>query len=148
MGDDGNDTLVAVDGNNAVDQSVSEADVGTTDTLDGGAGNDFLIGVDGDILLGGTGNDEFGVDADFSRDQAVVEIKDFAVTDDVLSVFRNAAMNDEEISFAFDAARGGIIAAVASEEIAIHEGLVGDDLAIITFTFFLLRRSWTYRGLQ
>ena len=44
MGDDGNDTLVAVDGNNAVDQSVSVADVGTTDTLDGGAGNDFLIG--------------------------------------------------------------------------------------------------------
>ena len=44
MGDDGNDTLVAVDGNNAVDQSVSVVDVGTTDTLDGGAGNDFLIG--------------------------------------------------------------------------------------------------------
>ena len=68
MGDDGNATLVAVDGNNAVDQSVSEADVGTTDTLDGGAGNDFLIGVDGDILIGGKGNDEFGVDAGFSRD--------------------------------------------------------------------------------
>jgi len=114
MGDDGNDTLVAVDGNNAVDQSVSEADVGTTDTLDGGAGNDFLIGVDGDILLGGTGNDEFGVDADFSRDQAVVEIKDFAVTDDVLSVFRNPAMSDEEIWFAFDAARGGVIVSVVS----------------------------------
>jgi hypothetical protein len=56
-------------------------------------------------------------------------------------------MSDEEISFAFDAARGGIIAAVASEEIAILEGLVGDDLANITSTFFLLRRSWTYRGL-
>ena len=57
-------------------------------------------------------------------------------------------MSNEEISFAFDAARGGIIAAVASEEIAILEGLVGDDLANITSTFFLLRRSWTYRGLQ
>jgi len=41
MGDDGNDTLVTVDGNNAVDQSVSVADVGTTDTLDGGTGNNF-----------------------------------------------------------------------------------------------------------
>jgi Ca2+-binding RTX toxin-like protein len=72
MGDDVSNTLVAVDGNNAVDQSVSEADVGTTDTLDGGAGNNFLIGVDGDILLVGTGNDEFGLDADFSKDQVVV----------------------------------------------------------------------------
>jgi hypothetical protein len=68
MGDDGNDTLVGVDGNNAVDQSVSVADVGTTDTLDGGAGTDFLIGVDGDILIDGAGNGSFGVDADFSRD--------------------------------------------------------------------------------
>ena len=57
-------------------------------------------------------------------------------------------MSDEEISFAFDAARGGVIASAASEEIAILEGLVGDDLANITSTFFLLRRSWTYRGLQ
>jgi hypothetical protein len=57
-------------------------------------------------------------------------------------------MSDEEISFAFDAARGGVIASAASEEIAILEGLVGDDLANITSTFFLLRRSWPYRVLQ
>jgi len=136
MGDVGNDTLVAVDGNNAAYQSVSEADFGTTDTLEGGAGNDFLVGDDGDILIGGTGNDEFGVDVDFSRDQAVAEIKDFAVTDDVLSVFSNAATSDEEIAFAFDAARGGVIASVASEEVAILEGLVADDIANITTTFF------------
>jgi hypothetical protein len=35
-------------------KSVSEANFCTTDTLDGGAGNDFLIGVDGDILMGQT----------------------------------------------------------------------------------------------
>ena len=110
MEDVGNDTLVAVDGNNAVDQSISEADFDTTDTLDGGTGNDFLRGNDGDILIGGKGVDDFGVIAYLSRDQAVVEIKDFAVTDDVLSVFSNAATSDEEISFAFDAARGGVIA--------------------------------------
>ncbi len=136
MGDVGNDTLVAVDGNNAVDQSISEADFGTTDTLDGGTGNDLLRGDDGDILIGGTGDDDFGVIANLSRDQAVVEIKDFAVTDDVLSVFSNAATSDEEISFAFDAARGGVIASVASEEVAILEGLVADDIANITSTFF------------
>ena len=56
MGDDGNDTLVAIDGNNAVDRSVSKGDIRTTDTLDGGAGNDFLIGIDGETLIGGTGN--------------------------------------------------------------------------------------------
>ena len=94
MGDVGNDTLVAVDGNNPAYQSVSEADFGTTDTLEGGAGNDFLVGDDGDILICGTGNDEFGVDVDFSRDQAVAEIKDFAFTDDVLSVFSNSPTSD------------------------------------------------------
>ncbi|MDB4198280.1 hypothetical protein N9777_08485 [Ascidiaceihabitans sp.] len=136
MGDVGNDTLVAVDGNNAVDQSISEADFATMDTLDGGTGNDFLRGNDGDILIGGTGDDDFGVIANLSRDQAVVEIKDFAVTDNVLSVFSNAATSDEEISFAFDATRGGVIASVASEEVAILEGLVADDIANITSTFF------------
>ena len=39
-------------------KSVSEADFRTTYTLDGGASNDFLIGVDGDILIGGAGFDE------------------------------------------------------------------------------------------
>jgi hypothetical protein len=38
-------------------------------------------------------------------------------------------MSDEEISFAFDAARGGVIASVASEEIAILEGLVEGEIA-------------------
>jgi hypothetical protein len=39
-------------------KSVSEAYFGTTDTLDGGAGTNFLIGVDGDILIGGAVFDE------------------------------------------------------------------------------------------
>lgn len=57
-----------------------------------------------------------------------------------MSVFSNAATSDEEISFSFDAARGGVIASVASEEVAILEGLVADDIANITSTFFHSRK--------
>ena len=55
----------------AADADLNEADYGTTDTLERGAGDDRLSGNDGDVMTGGTGDDEFTVVTDITRVQAV-----------------------------------------------------------------------------
>lgn len=114
LGDSGNNTILAVDGHSAADVSVNEADFGTVDTLEGGAGDDRLIGDDGDVMIGGTGADEFVVETDIVRDQAVAQITDFDVEEDVLTLYSNA-QTSEGIIFTFDEARSGVIASIATE---------------------------------
>ena len=49
-------------------------------------GADTLIGDDGDKMIGGTGTDNFTAIRDFTRVQAAVQIVDFKVSEDILSV--------------------------------------------------------------
>ena len=51
LGDSDDDTILAVDGHSAADASVNEADFGTVDTHEGGAGDDRLIGDVGDVMI-------------------------------------------------------------------------------------------------
>lgn len=135
LGDFGNDSVYALDGHSAADANVNEADYGTTDTLEGGDGNDLLFGDDGDVMTGGTGNDEFAVVTDITRAQAVAQIADFDVEDDVLTLYSNA-QTAEDIIFEFDEARTGVVASIAGEEIALMQGLTAADIPNITSSFF------------
>jgi len=101
LGDSVDGTILAVDGHSAADASVNEADFETVDTLEGGAGDDRLIGDDGDVMTGGTGADEFVVETDIVWDQAVAQITDFDIKEDVLTLYKNA-QTSEGIIFKFD----------------------------------------------
>lgn len=135
LADLGDDTIYAGDGHLAADADVNEADYGTTDTLEGGAGDDRLSGDDGDVMTGGTGDDEFAVVTDVARVQAVAQITDFNVEDDVLTLYSNA-QTAEDVVFAFDEARVGVVASIAGEEIVLMQGLTAADIPNITSSFF------------
>ena len=103
FGDQGADVLDATDGIIAADSTASIADYDTADTLNGGAGDDTLIGVDGDTLIGGRGNYNFTVIRDFTRVQVAVQVVNFDVSEDVLTVSQNTSM--DVIVFTFDTAQ-------------------------------------------
>ncbi len=56
------------------------------DTLSGGAGNDTLIIGRGDIVLGGTGNDIFAVDAQTLDNTQIAVINDYMKGEDLLEI--------------------------------------------------------------
>lgn len=60
----------------------------TPDVLDGGAGNDVLLGDDGDTLTGGSGDDLFAVytDPKLAQDNSPVVITDFDTKTDTLQI--------------------------------------------------------------
>jgi Ca2+-binding RTX toxin-like protein len=136
LGDQGNDTLRAYDGEDGEDQSIIDADFGSADTLNGGQGNDLLLGDAGDIFTGGEGSDRFGVGVDLARDQNAVVITDFDVDDDVLTVYGNPEDEaDEVISFTFVESQNVVVATLARTEIAVLEGLNAADIPNIDVTF-------------
>ena len=79
FGDQGADVLDATDGIIAADSTASIADYDTSDTLNGGASDDTLIGDEGDTLIGGRGTDNFTVIRDFTRVQVAVQVFNFDV---------------------------------------------------------------------
>ena len=105
FGDQGADVLDATDGIIAADSTASIADYDTADTLNGGAGADTLIGDDGDTLIGGRGTDNFTAIRDFTRVQAAVQVVDFDVSEDILTVSQNTST--DVIVFTFDTAQNG-----------------------------------------
>ncbi|MDB4198279.1 hypothetical protein N9777_08480 [Ascidiaceihabitans sp.] len=113
-GDQVSDVLDATDGIVAADPTASIADFGTADTLNAGAGADTLMGDDGDTMIGGRGTDNFTAIRDFTRVQAAVQIVDFDVSEDVLSVSQNTLM--DVIEFTFDAAQNGVVATLQGKQ--------------------------------
>ena len=103
FGDQGADVLDATDGIIAADSTASIADYDTADTLNGGAGDDTLIGVDGDTLIGGRGTYNFTVIRDFTRVQVAVQVVNFDVSEDALTVSQNTST--DVIVFTFDTAQ-------------------------------------------
>ena len=120
FGDQGADVLDATGGIVAADPTASIADFGTADTLNGGAGTDTFIGDDGDTMVGGTGTDNFTAICDLTRVQAAVQIVDFDVSEDVLTVSQNTLT--DAIVFTFDAAQNGVVATVAVQAVAVLQG--------------------------
>jgi Ca2+-binding RTX toxin-like protein len=105
FGDQGADVLDGTDGIIAADSTASIADYDTADTLNNGAGADTLIRDDGDTLIGGRGTDNFTAIRDFTRVQAAVQVVDFDVSEDVLTVSQNTST--DVIEFTFDTAQNG-----------------------------------------
>jgi hypothetical protein len=99
FGDQDADVLGATDGLIAVDATASIADYETADTLNGGAGDDTLVGDDGDTLIGGRGANNFIAIRDFTRVQAAVQVVNFDVSEDVLTVSQNTSTDVNLFTF-------------------------------------------------
>ena len=136
FGDQGDDVLDGTDGHSDVEinVSVAESEYGSTDTLSGGAGNDTLIGDDGEVMTSGDGSDEFAVARDFAREQVAAQIVDFNVVEDA-SKIDGTASSSTSIAYAFDSTQGGVIASIAGEEVAVLQVLVALIFSAITATF-------------
>ena len=98
-----------------------------------GAGADILIGDDGDTMIGGTGTDNFTAIRDFTRVQAAVQVVDFDVSEDVLTVSQNTPT--DVIVFTFDAAQNGVVVTVAGQAVAVLQGLDAADIPNISAAF-------------
>ncbi|MEP1520536.1 hypothetical protein [Ascidiaceihabitans sp.] len=127
FGDTGDDSLVALDGLTGDGSLDPGADFGSADTLDGGVGNDFISGDDGDEMTGGTGEDEFEVVSNASRTETAVQITDFDTDEDALTIFTNDDENSA-VDFTFDAGKGGVVADIDGVEVAVLQGLVAADI--------------------
>lgn len=69
------------------------------DTLDGGDGNDTIVGSFGDVLIGGEGDDRFTLVLDCSVDLGVAVIEDFLPGNDTLFIHYSAGVEGTSLSY-------------------------------------------------
>lgn len=130
-GSAGNDVLVAFDGLDQTGNYSTPSELGTTDTLSGGFGNDILAGDDGDMLEGFVGNDMFFVTDDEDTDLAEVRIIDFAPDEDTLMVVQLDGLRSAD-ALSFDAVEEGVRVSYEGRAVALLEGLTAADIPDIT----------------
>lgn len=97
------------------------------DTLEGGAGNDTLIGSTGDILTGGTGADEMRViwsDSDTLVETATV-ITDFDPSEDTLRISVDQAVFSGDVTPVLNEVGGNTEVIVQGERVAVLQGTTG-----------------------
>ncbi len=132
FGDLGDDVLVSFDGLTSFGLYDKPGELGTTDTLSGGFGNDSLAGDDGDIMTGGKGFDTFYAiddeDPDGVDDLREVRITDFQPRADALMITHLNGSLRGEISFDFDDAQQGVRASYEGRPVAFLEGLNAEDI--------------------
>lgn len=129
FGDAGDDAILAI---GTADNITNPAD-----TLDGGAGNDTLFGDNGDIMIGGEGDDTFAIvrPADITID--AVTIEDFNPTEDTFVAFvPEAGGPGDQIDLRFDTAQNAVVALWRGGEIAVLDGLTADDIPNIAVSIF------------
>jgi Ca2+-binding RTX toxin-like protein len=137
-GDLGADTLIAFD---ALDESgnySNEGQLGTTDTLLGGFGNDILAGDAGDEMEGFVGNDTFIVTDDEDSDLAAVRIIDFFTEEDTLMILQLDGLSSPD-AISYTVTDDGVSVAYEGRVVALLEGLDATDVPAIQTT--MLSRS-------
>ena len=110
-GSGGDDVLSTIDALRNDGTQGPAAELGTTDVLRGGTGNDALIGDDGDEMTGGAGNDAFYAAIDEACDQEVVTITDFNTNEDSFAVLRlNETDEEAKVTFTSNAGQSSVSA--------------------------------------
>lgn len=136
-GSGGDDILSAIDALRDDGTQGPASQLGTADNLSGGAGDDALIGDEGDEMTGGTGNDDFYVAIDEARSQDVVTITDFNVSEDSFAVLRLDETSEEaDVTFAENTGQNSITAFFNGAEIAVLNGLDAGDIENISVAVF------------
>lgn len=131
-GDLGNDLLISLDGVNSDGIYDKPAELGTTDTLFGGFGNDTLAGDDGDIMTGGAGSDMF-LAVDDEDPEGVdrlkeVQITDFNTSEDSLMIINvNGSLNGD-ITLDYDAQLNAVRASYEGRSVALLQKLTAADI--------------------
>ncbi|TCL00578.1 hemolysin type calcium-binding protein [Shimia isoporae] len=147
---EGADTLYGGLGND----TVSGADVDVLDTeadiVSGGYGNDVVVGDNGDTLIGGEGEDSFGIGFDFGAGYEAVTITDLDPANEALTIAiaSDAAVDNMNWSAGFDAATGVATisiwgtedhgagpVAVAPETALILENMTAEGVAALSIAF-------------
>jgi hypothetical protein len=136
FGDLGSDTLISFDGLSGNGIYDKPGELGTTDTLSAGFGNDLLAGDDGDIMTGGRGFDTFYAiddeDPDGVDDLREVRITDFETRADSLMITNVNGALGGDISLDYDDAQRGVRASYEGRPVAFLEGLTAEDIPNIT----------------
>ncbi len=131
-GDTGSDTLVAFDSLDENGVYTDPAEQGTTDTLNGGYGNDIIAGDLGDILTGGQGADTFVTLDDEDPALENVNITDFDPEEDELVIATLFGLaEDTAIGLTYDSELEAVRATYEGRTVAIMQGLVEADIANI-----------------
>ncbi|MGB3245125.1 MAG: hypothetical protein WBB25_11360 [Sulfitobacter sp.] len=135
FGDLGSDTLVAFDGLNENGVYERPEELGSTDTLSGGFGNDILAGDDGDIMTGGEGRDTFYATDSEDVDLDEVTITDFNTAEDNLFIVKTYSGNSGEVvGLDYDSEMNGVRVTFEGRAIAFLSGVGAADIpAISTF---------------
>lgn len=129
-GDLGRDTLIAFDGLNEDGNYFMPSELGATDTLSGGFGNDHLAGDDGDLMTGGIGNDVFYATDDKDEDLSEVRITDFNPTEDSLVVVQLNGFTDLTV-LSYETTAQGVRVSFEGRSVAFLEGLGAGSVANI-----------------
>ncbi|MEH6647993.1 hypothetical protein [Sulfitobacter sp.] len=105
------------------------------DTVDGGLGEDLIIGDHGDVLTGGSGEDIFAVVNSINMDTDAVTITDFNTEEDSLIAFvPEADQSNEAMEFRYDASANALRAFWRGDEVAVLNGLSSADAANVDVT--------------
>lgn len=127
VGSSGNDVLISLDGLSETGQYDTPEELGTTDTLSGGFGNDILVADGGDVVTGGVGNDLFFVTDDEDTDLEEVQIEGFDTRDDALMVIQlDGLTSNSELGLV--AAEGGVRVSFEGRAVAFLQGLSAADI--------------------
>lgn len=136
-GSGGDDVLSAIDALRDDGTQGPAAELGTADVLRGGTGDDALIGDEGDEMTGGSGDDAYYVGIDEARTQEVVTITDFNTAEDSFAVLRLNETDDEaDVTFAANTGQNSVSAFFNGAEIAVLNGLNGNDIEDISVAVF------------
>lgn len=128
-GNEGNDTLYSVDGFDLGGGFGTLSERGTPDLLDGGAGDDQLLGDGDDTLTGGAGSDIFLINETPQIDGETAVITDFNLQEDVFTVLNlNADDPILDVTFRANANDTAVFAYVNGQPVAVLEGLSARDI--------------------
>lgn len=131
----GNDMLVGGAGNARLfggfgnDVLIARDPIGQNpDILDGGAGNDALIGDNGDLMTGGEGNDSFINDLSYEASSSPIIVTDFSPAEDTLLLNFKTGTPDPGFSLALSGDGTATEVRSAGTVSAILQGITPDQL--------------------
>jgi Ca2+-binding RTX toxin-like protein len=129
FGGTGYDTIFSVDGFDGTGTIGTPAERGTSDMMEGGDGDDLMLGDGADTMTGGAGQDTFVINDTDEITGETATITDFDVNDDVFTVVD--LFNEDEpldIVFRANAQDTAVFAFVNGQPVAMLEGLSVRDI--------------------